>query len=85
MGDVKHPGRTQAQRRVLDTIGCGDHSPMMAKSTRDALLAAGLIVRLPDRIIGGGWLAVHVEQFEMPIPVHMQWCSAVAEEFPDAD
>lgn len=84
MGRTKHPGRTHAQRRVLDEIGCGNHSPIMAGSTRAALLAAGLIVQMPDRHLGQSWPTVRVEQFEMPISIHMQWCSAMAEEHPDA-
>ena len=78
-----HPARTPAQRRALDAIGCGNHSPIMAKSTRKALLDAGLIVPLADKIVGGGLLAVRIEQLDMPPSVHMAWCAAVAEEEPE--
>ena len=37
----KHPGRTPAQRRVLDAIGCGNNSPRMVAAVRDAMLKAG--------------------------------------------
>jgi hypothetical protein len=73
-----HPGKTTAQRRVLDEIGCGNFSPMMAKATRSALLKEGLIVSAGERVIGAGWSAVRIAEFEMPVAVHLQWCSAVA-------
>lgn len=77
----KHPGKTPAQRRVLDAIGCGDHSPYMAKATRDKLLREGLIVELePMQVPFFGSLCMTVRQFEMPIPVHMQWCAAMSAE-----
>jgi hypothetical protein len=42
----KHPGRTPAQCRVLDAIGCGNNSPRMVAAVRDAMLKAGLIVEI---------------------------------------
>jgi hypothetical protein len=85
MGKAKHPGRTPAQRRVLDAIGCGNVSPIMSKSTRDALLRAGLIVNVGQRrepFIGG--LRMTIDEYAMPTPVHMAWCNATADEFPGA-
>ena len=79
-----HPGRTPAQRRALDAIGCGNDSPVMANSTRDALLRAGLIEPLSDQLVGGGALRVRVARFEMPVSVHMRWCEAMAAEASDA-
>jgi len=76
-----HPGKTPAQRRVLDAIGCGDHSPPMAKATRDKLLADGLIVELsPLKIPFIGSLCMEVRQFDMPLHVHLQWCASCDEE-----
>ena len=83
---TKHPGDTAAQRRILDEIGCGNNSPRMADSTRVALLGAGLIVELEPKLICGPGnspidrIPLKIRQFEMPIPVHMQWCEAVSEE-----
>ncbi len=72
---MKHPGKTPAQRRVLDSIGCGERSPYMTKATREAMLRAGLIVELsPLEIPFGGLGHMKVRQFEMPIPVHIEWC-----------
>ena len=38
-----HPGRTSAERRALDAIGCGQ-PPRCSPKTLKALLDAGLIV-----------------------------------------
>lgn len=83
MTKPRHPGRTAAQRRILDTIGCGNSSPIMARSTRDAMLAAGLIVKTGERIYGSGPLAARVDEYEMPVPVHMQWCGFCAATAPE--
>lgn len=77
---MKHPGKTPAQRRVLDEIGCGNHSPIMAKATRDKLLRDGLIVELTPLESRAGPFRMIIRQFEMPIPVHIQWCEAMEAE-----
>jgi hypothetical protein len=78
---MRHPGKTPAQRRVLDEIGCGNHSPIMARATRDKLLRDGLIIELePERRPFIGSLCMTIQRFEMPIPVHMQWCEFQAEQ-----
>lgn len=81
---AKHPGKTPAQRRVLNAIGCGNFSPIMAKATRDKLLADGLIRKCGEFKIGSGAFAVIVTEYDMPIPVHMQWCDAMS-ALPDED
>ena len=79
-----HPGRTKAQRAVLDAIGCGDCSPYMAPRTRDALLAAGLIIECGEKVVGRDRFGlITIPEYGMPIPVHMQWCYAVSDD--DAD
>jgi hypothetical protein len=40
---MPHPGRTSAERRVLDRIGCGE-PPACSPKTLRSLLDAGLIV-----------------------------------------
>jgi len=75
---MKHPGKTAAQRRALDEIGCGNHSPYMAKATRDAMLRSGVIVELSPRHEPFGPFTITIRQFEMPIPVHMAWCDAMS-------
>jgi hypothetical protein len=78
---MKHPGRTPAQRRVLDQIGCGNFSPIMANSTRDALLKAGLIVETESRTEPFGPFRVTIREFTMPLPVHYVWCQAMEAEY----
>lgn len=76
---VPHPGRSRAQRAVLDAIGCGNNSPSMATSTRTVLLKAGLIRKCGERLVGRDRFGdVVISEYEMPFPVHMQWCAAVA-------
>ena len=72
-----HPGRTSAQRRALDAIGCGQ-PPRCSPKTLKALLEAGLIEETGGEIRRDALGAYRVPTYEMPIPVHMQWCSAVA-------
>ena len=58
----------------------------MVAAVRDAMLKAGLIAEIEPRLIFGRGsspidrIPVKVSRYEMPIPVHMQWCSAVAVE-----
>ncbi len=81
-----HPGRTPAQRRALDAIGCGDFCPPMSRSTRKALLDAGLIRQLSDKVVSRDRFgAITIPQFEMPIPVHMEWCFSVSHGVTDAE
>lgn len=77
---ARHPGKTASQRRILDEIGCGNHSPSMHRATQANLLKAGLIEKCGERIIGSGWSAIKIDEFQMPIPVHMQWCEAMSAE-----
>lgn len=70
----KHPGKTREQRRALDQIGGGNYSPMIAESTKKALLGAGLIRKCGVRTFGTGWSAAHVDMFEMPDSVRALWC-----------
>lgn len=79
---TKHPGRSPAQRHALNEIGIGNYSPIMAKSTRDALLRRGLIEEISPKVLSGP-LPVTIRQFQMPIPVHIQWCKAMASEADD--
>lgn len=71
-----HPGRTPAQRSALDAIGGGDHVPSMARSTRDALIRAGMIRQCGEIVFGRGPWAVRVPGYEMTITTHLQWLIA---------
>ena len=72
-----HPARTSAQRRALDAIGCGQ-PPRCSAKTIAALLEAGLIVDAGGEVRRDAFGSYRVPSYEMPILVHMQWCSAVA-------
>ena len=81
---ISHPGKTAAQRRALDQIGCGNFSPVMAKATRDAMLRTGIIIHAGDKIIGKDIFgSIKIAEFAMPISVHMQWCAAMAQDYQD--
>ena len=82
--DAPHPGKTPAQRRVLDAIGCGNHSPIMSKATRDKLLRDGLIIELDPYEDNLNGMRFVMRRFEMPTPVHIQWCKAMSAECGDA-
>ena len=72
-----HPGRASAQRCALDAIGCGE-PPRCSSATLKALLDAGLIEETGVEIRRDALGSYRIPTYEMPIPVHMQWCSAVA-------
>ncbi|PYD63600.1 hypothetical protein CFR72_06465 [Gluconacetobacter entanii] len=81
MTRTPHPGKTKAQRPVLDEIGCGNNSPSASSATIKALLESGLIRPCGERLVGVGAFRVRIPEFEMTIPAHMQWCQHQAEQF----
>jgi hypothetical protein len=64
-----HPGRTSAQRRALDAIGCGE-PPRCSSKTLKALLDAGLIEETGGEIRRDALGSYRIPTYEMPIPVH---------------
>jgi len=81
MGEVKHPAKAAAHRRILDEIGCGNYSTYISPRTRDAMLSKGLIEQCGERVIcQDRFGTVTVPEYQMPIPVHYQWCSYWAEQ-----
>ncbi|MCJ2101975.1 hypothetical protein [Methylobacterium sp. E-046] len=74
---MPHPGRTSAERRALDRIGCGE-PPACAQKTLRNLLDAGLIVDVGTETRRDALGSYRVPSYAMPIPVHFAWCSAVA-------
>ncbi|MEM1344785.1 MAG: hypothetical protein AAGI34_09430 [Pseudomonadota bacterium] len=75
---TKHPAPAGAQRRAFEQIATGNSSPIMAKTTQDALLRKGLIVELSPLVLPGV-IPVTIRRFEVPVPIHMQWCEWCAE------
>ena len=74
---MPHPGRTSAERRALDCIGCSE-SPRCSPKTLRSLLDAGLIVDVGTQTRRDALGSYRVPSYAMPIPVHFTWCSAVA-------
>ncbi|MCJ2093067.1 hypothetical protein MKK67_11235 [Methylobacterium sp. J-072] len=74
---LPHPGRTSAERRALDRIGCGEPPACSQKTLRNQL-DTGLIVDVGTETRRDALGAYKIPKFAMPIPVHMAWCSAVA-------
>jgi hypothetical protein len=80
-----HPGKTPAQRRFLDEIGCGNYSPIADKRTIAALLKQGLIEELtPLQVPLFGSVCMTVRQFQMPLHIHLEWCCSCEDEEPPA-
>lgn len=76
-----HPGNTPAQRKVLDQVGCGESLPSASAKTLAKMVEQGLLERLPDQVLGrDSFGAITVPQYEMPIPVHYQWCKYWSEQ-----
>jgi hypothetical protein len=76
-----HPGKTAAERRILDQIGCGEFSPHMAPVTRKNMLRRGVIIESGWRVVGRDALGdIRIPQFSMPTGIHMQWCKAMAHQ-----
>lgn len=70
-------GRAPTERRALDRIGCSEQ-PSCAPKTLRNLLDAGLIVDAGGETRRDALGTYRVPSYAMTIPVHMQWCSAVA-------
>lgn len=84
---TRHPcaGMTKAQKKAFEMIATGRDYGLHASSV-DALVAAGLVLRLRDQIIGrDAFGAISVPRYEVPLPVHMQWCQWCAENVEDFD
>ncbi|TXN00489.1 hypothetical protein FV242_21885 [Methylobacterium sp. WL64] len=74
---MPHPGRTSAERRALDRVGCGE-PPGCSPKTLRRLLDDGLLIDQGREVRRDALGSYIVPSFSMPIPVHYQWCSAVA-------
>jgi hypothetical protein len=77
----KHPGRTKAQRKVLDQIGSGECCPRAHPKTIDRLLKEGLIEHIGTSVLGrDAFGKIEMPVYEMPTPIHMQWCQYWADQ-----
>lgn len=59
--------------------------PLCRKTTLDGLLARGLIVRGPDVIRKDAFGEYAVPTYEVPLPVHYQWCTWAGEQLGEGE
>lgn len=78
---MEHPckGMTKAQISAFEMIAIGEN-PMVGEKTIAKLLERGVIVQGPDRIFQTALGPLHCKQYEIPIPIHMQWCEWASEQ-----
>lgn len=76
-----HPckGMTKAQRQWFERIATGTHGSLVPKKTMAVLLERGLVEHIGNQKFGSGPLAVLVKEYDVPIPVHVQWCQWCSE------
>ena len=74
---MPHPGRTSAERRALDQVGCGE-PPSCSPRTLRRLLDGGLLIDQGGEVRRDALGTSTVPSYAMPLPVHYAWCSAVA-------
>ena len=79
---LPHPGRTSAERRALDRVGCGE-PPRCSPKTLRRLLDDGLLIDQGGETRRDALGFYTVPSYAMPLAVHYAWCSAVA--FSDAE
>lgn len=83
---VNHPGKTDAEKRILDQIGCGDSLPRANAKTLDRMVERGLIRRVHDKVLSSDRFgAIAIPQYEMTIHTHMDWCAYWAENATEGD
>lgn len=79
---TKHPcaGRSKASRLVFEQIATGKawgHNPRVTK----ALEKRGLLERTEQPEVGSGFCSgVYFSTFQVPTPVHIQWCQWCSEQ-----
>ncbi len=89
MPDETFKGLTSAQYNVFAQITI-NKQPYAARSTIEALLKKGLIVKIAPRAVFGKGTSIFdrmpvlVEQYAIPISVHLEWCAWCAEH-PDEE
>lgn len=76
---TRHPcaDRSRRSREVFEEIAIGN-SDGHHQSTIDGLLRNGLIHRSGSKFVGIGRVKVPI--YEVPTPIHIQWCQWCAEQ-----
>ena len=77
-------GLTKAQRRAFEAIAI-NIPPRASRVTLDALVSKG-VIEVHKRTVGhdcfGG---IVIDDYSVPLPVHMQWCQWCDENISDAE
>jgi len=78
-------GLRKTVRDAFEQMTIGQR-PWISAATVSVFLDRGLIVRLPDKVLGrDAFGAITVPEYEIPISVHMNWCEWCANNYPDED
>jgi hypothetical protein len=77
-----HPckGMTKAQIETFEQIAVGNALPPMSMKQIKALEANGVIHLAGNKILRDEMGSFSLPQYEVPIPVHMQWCKWCSEQ-----
>jgi hypothetical protein len=84
---ARHPcaGHSKATKEVFEIIATGGR-PACATKTLYALERAGLIEKIGEEVIGRDALGViKLPVYEVPLPIHMQWCQWASENVSDEE
>ena len=79
-----HPcaGRSKAAVEVFEAIAINQHPPLRPKVI-NSLLKAGLIVKVGDTELRDRFGVMKIPVYEVPLPVHWQWCQWCSENVKD--
>jgi len=83
---VKHPcaGLSKGVVEVFESIAVSQPHPHRPAAIL-TLLHAGLIVQIGERVLRDRFGEVRIPVYEVPLPVHYQWCQWCSENVPDDD
>jgi hypothetical protein len=73
---AQHPchGMTQAETKAFEAIAI-NLKPRCSRKTLARLLARGVIMKKDNRVaFRDGLPPSNVEEYYVPLPIHMQWC-----------
>lgn len=83
---TEHPckGMSKKQIETFERLATGA-PPYAPQRTIDVLLKHGVIMRLPDKIVRDRFGDIHIPVYDVPTPIHMQWCKWCAEQPENAE
>ncbi len=77
-----HPCKGLSPRAVeaFERICIGDRLPQMTGATVNKLLAKGLIEKGPEKQLGDRLGKFSIPQYQVPMPLFIQWCEWCSEQ-----